>query len=269
MARTHPMRMPGINRTVSFLMGGAVGVLCASFWAVGGGSEALTHVSQKAWHETKPVEKEDRGAVDKTGVVVTAAMPSPSGDRLNLDLPASALRDFSRYLRFPPLSQDNAFVPSDELIQLFGLSQGEVTGITQSIESAFEEMALAELSNTEVCRDEVKGEYFKIRPVESSGRLKQRFFDMIVEDLGSAKGLAVASILANSGLFSDFGSYPRIMYVDEKRADDGSSYFMLTQKRISDDLDEDRRDFGSHSMFMSKADINKRLGRLQEMLERN
>jgi len=146
------------------------------------------------------------------------------------------------------------------LIQLFGLNEVQVTGVTESIRLAFEALAQAELLNVELCHDEEKGEYFKIKSIETSGQIKARFSDMIVAQLGDAKGLAVASILTNSGLFSDFGSYPRIMYLDERRADDGSPYFMLTQKRISDDLDEGRRDFGSHSMFMSEADIKKSAG---------
>jgi hypothetical protein len=158
------------------------------------------------------------------------------------------------------LDPENVFQPSRELIELFGLTETQVKDIKRNIQSSFDDLAKAEAANAILCTDEQKGEYFKLKPIDSADQLRANFSKSMGESLGEAKGLAVASILTNSGIFADFGSYPRVMYLDERKSDDGSSYFMLTQQRIAEDLDENKKNFGSTSMYISKADIEKRFG---------
>lgn len=205
-------------------------------------------------------------AANASGATTEDEALGQTSDTMRLEVPTATLKNLSRYLRFPPLDPENVFQPSRELIELFGLNEAQVTDVKRNIQSSFEELAKAETANATLCTDEQKGDYFKLKPIDSADQLRANFAKSMGESLGEAKGLAVASILTNSGIFSDFGSYPRVMYLDERKADDGSSYFMLTQQRIAEDLDESKRNYGSTSMFITKADIEKRFGGMYSKL---
>ena len=257
---------PAFNTSIlSLFVGWIAGIGSVIIWKGGekaavADSAVVSHkptlpvVSAKGVNPSAPVSTNANGATSEDESL------GQTSDTMRLEIPTATLKSLSRYLRFPPWDPENVFQPSRELIELFGLTEAQVNDIKRNIQSSFDDLAKAETANAILCTDEQKGDYFKLKPIDSADQLRANFTKSMGESLGEATGLAVASILTNSGIFADFGSYPRVMYLDERKADDGASYFMLTQQRIAEDLDENKKNFGSTSMFITKADIEKRFG---------
>jgi hypothetical protein len=190
--------------------------------------------------------------------------PATDGDIHLLPVSSDVLTEFARYLRVTALSQNSIFEPSEDSVKLFSLSTGEHAAVKQALANAFAQLADAEAAAAMKVSDPEKGDYWKIPPLKSAAEMKNEFIDALKLAVGDARALALGSILSDSVLLGEFGAFPRAMYLEERIDGSGSKYFMLTQKRLADDLNEESFNFGSQSIFIPSSDVERRFARLYE-----